>query len=95
MCREKMYPRALGPLDGKDNDALVVQILEGQASIAKQKFFFSTRRALLRILLRYARGQQLLAGRVFIAHTQRLQVLQTTDLHPRVCETRRCISFNF
>ena len=89
MCREKMNLRALGPLHGKDNDALAVQIVEGQASTAKQKVF-SIRRAPLRILLGYACGQQLLAGRVFVTHTQRLQVLQPADL----CEVRGSISFN-
>jgi hypothetical protein len=36
-CVEKMCLGALGPPHGKDNDALVVQILKGQARIAKQK----------------------------------------------------------
>ena len=85
-----MYLSTLGPLHGEDNDALVVQVVKGQASIAKQKVF-SIRRALLRILLGYACGQQLLAGRVFVAHTQRLQVLQTADL----CEVCGSVSFNF
>ena len=84
-----MCLRAFGTLDGEDNDALVVQVLEGQSSIAKQKVF-SIRRALLRIFRGYAGGQQLLAGRVFVTHTLRLQVLQTTDLW----EVRGCISLN-
>ena len=85
----KVYLTAPGPLDGKDNDALVVQILKGQTSIAKQKVF-STRRALLRKFCGYARGHQLLASRVFVTHTQRLQVLQTAD----PWEVRGSISFN-
>ena len=36
---EKMCLGARGPLDGTDNDDVVVQILKGQASIAKQKVF--------------------------------------------------------
>ena len=70
---EKMCLGALGPLDGTDNDDLVVQILKGQASIAKQKVF-SIRRALLRIFRGYALRQQLiLACRVSVTHTQRLK----------------------
>jgi len=37
MCRDERYLRALGPLDGEDNDTLVVEVGEGEAGIAKQK----------------------------------------------------------
>ena len=55
MYREKRYVRALGPLDGKDKDALVVEVGEGEAGIAKHKVF-GIRRAFLRIFLGYAVG---------------------------------------
>ena len=44
------YLRPLGPLDSKDNDALVVEVGEGETGIAKEKVF-SIRRAFLRIFL--------------------------------------------
>ena len=49
-CTQKMYLRARRPLDGKDNDALPIQIVKGKASIAKQKVF-SIRRDFLGTLL--------------------------------------------
>ena len=55
----------------------VVQILKGHANIDKQKVIGWT---LLRIFLGYARRHQLLACRVSVTYTQRLQVLQTADL---------------
>jgi hypothetical protein len=50
MYREKRYVRAPGPLDGKDKDALVVEVGEGEGGIAKHKGS-GIRRAFLRICM--------------------------------------------
>ena len=48
-------PRAPRPRHGKDNDALVVEVGEGEAGIAKKKVF-SIRRAFARIFFWYPGG---------------------------------------
>jgi hypothetical protein len=49
------YLRALWPRDGKDNDALVVEVGEGETGIAKKRVF-SIRRSFLRIFFGYPGG---------------------------------------
>jgi hypothetical protein len=85
MYRDKRYLRALGPLDGKDKDTLVVEVGQGEAGIAKQKVF-SIRRASLRIFLGYARGQQLRAGWVVVTDAEGLQIFQSSDMEDLVRE---------
>lgn len=72
--------RTLGPLDGKRNDTLVVEVIHGESCVPKQKVF-GIRRASLRTFRGYACGQQLRASWVFVAHTQGDTTLASLSNH--------------
>jgi hypothetical protein len=80
----------LGPLDGKDNDTPVVEVIHGESCVAKQ-IVFSMRRASLGILRGYACGQELRSSRVFVAQnlsTHRHGILRP----PHSCPVHRGLS---
>jgi len=64
-----MYLRSFHPLDGKDNDTLVVEVGEGEDGIDKQKVSI-IRRVSLRIFLGYDHGHHLRGGWVVVGEAE-------------------------